>query len=128
MEETRHRLILGTLALLAGMSSHAASAATAFTYNGRLTEADGYPVSGPVELEIRFYAVAKDGSPLVPVQDFEDVKLDEGIFEVSLEFTDAQLHTIFPNVSTATYVEVKDVTHKKTYSRQLFSAVPYALK
>lgn len=100
-----------------------------FSYSGRLVEASGKPVDGPVDIKLRFYRAESGGEPIaVDITTFTGVVLNEGVFQVTLSsLTDAQYHTVF-SATEATWIEVTDVTNNIVYPRQKFSIVPYALK
>ena len=59
------RLSIVMLLLLAAPARLLAQGAT-FTYQGRLTAADGSPAVGPVDLKFNFYTVSSGGTPLLP--------------------------------------------------------------
>lgn len=124
--------VLRTLILLAGtfFSVEARADLMSLSYGGRLVEASGRPVPGPVDIQVDFYRAASDNSPIAGVssQTISNVALDQGVFQVSLALTDADFHKIFPSPSVATYIEIRDTTHNVVFPRQLFSVVPYALK
>jgi hypothetical protein len=58
----------------------------------------------------------------------DEVVLHDGVFQVELTISDAEAAAIFADPSTPVYIEVKDVTHGKTYPRQRFNVIPYALR
>ena len=97
-------------------------------YSGRIVEPSGKPFEGPVNLNVLFYHVSSEGSPIIDSLAFSNVELDNGIFQISFSsLTDEQLHEVFSG-SDPVYIEIVDTTHSVTYPRQNFSIVPYALK
>ena len=103
--------------------------ATSITYGGRLTEPDGRPTAGPVDLEVAFYKDQEDGAPLVSGSFFySKVPLINGLFSIELSMSDEDFHQVFAGDSSDTWIEVKDASNSRVYPRQAFSPVPYALK
>jgi hypothetical protein len=133
-----HRIEIKLLFLLwffvfvaTNLSSGATAAATAsgFTYTGRLTQSNGAPLTGPVDLQINFFNTLTDGIPLgSSPYFFAAVTLDEGRFQIQIPLTGTDINLIFPDTNADTFIEVTNATDRKTYPRQRFSLVPYALK
>ena len=120
---------LAALIVVLTVASHATADTTALSFVGRMTEADGRPVVGPVKVEVRFFrSIGSDDEVSVDPLVFDSVDLDDGVFNLPLALTDAKLHIVFANTSTAVFIQVKDVTHQRVYPRQALSPVPYALK
>ena len=104
-------------------------AAPSFNYGGRLAKADGSPVTGPVDLEVRFYDASTAGNVLgASVYAFPATPLSSGVFEIEIAPTASEMASLFPDPSSATWIEITDKSNNRTYPRQKFSAVPYALK
>ena len=107
----------------------AAATTSGFTYTGRLTQSNGAPLSGPVDLQINFFNTLTDGIPLgSSPYFFAAVALDEGQFQIEILLTGSDINLIFPDTNADTFIEVTNATDRKTYPRQRFSLVPYALK
>lgn len=101
---------------------------TPMSYSGRVTSSNGRPLSGTLDLRIRFFRTATGGSELgASPYSYNDVVLKDGIFQIDLNIPAGDLHSIFA-ADLPTWIEIEDVTHQKTYPRQRFSPVPYALK
>ena len=98
------------------------------SYSGRLTDAAGKPLDGPTKLQINFYR-SVSGNDVVAVAPlvFDKLELKDGVFQVSLTLSAANYNTVFSE-SDSVWLEVKDLKSAKTYPRQRFGAVPYALK
>ncbi|MBC7532047.1 MAG: tail fiber domain-containing protein [Oligoflexus sp.] len=94
-------------------------------YGGRLSAANGAPISGPIEIIASFYS-SQDAGTLLGTQSFPAISLQDGIFSLALTLSNAQFHSIFS--SPEVWIEINDNTHGKIYPRQRYSAVPYALK
>jgi hypothetical protein len=95
-------------------------------YGGRLTQANGEPVTGPVNMTVRFYTSPIGGAPVGPSLDFPATPLVEGIFQLALSLDSTQQAQVFGDGDHAVYVEV--AAKGKTYPRQRFLAVPFALR
>ncbi len=105
------------------------AAPLSITYSGRMTEVTGKPIAGPVDLKVQFFR-SRTGTDEVTVGPltFPQVALAEGLFEIDITMSDTDFHTLFPATFEDTWIQVTDLTHKKTYTRQAFSPVPFALK
>ncbi|NBX81482.1 hypothetical protein EBQ90_00090, partial [bacterium] len=60
--------------------------------------------------------------------DTYSVTLVSGVFSQTINLSAADFHTVFPDSTTGTWVQVQDMTAGTTYPRQQFTTVPYALK
>jgi hypothetical protein len=103
------------------------ASALPLSYGGRLVEADGAPRKGKVDLEINFYDAAENGrklgnSPYL----FAATPLEQGIFNIEIDLSDAEVAAIFQSAQAPVWVEVTD--NGRIYPRQRYSIVPYALK
>lgn len=94
-------------------------------YGGRLTQSNGHPLSGSVTLVASFYASATGGSSLAS-QIFNAVPLSDGIFNLTIELTPTEFHTVFS--ASEVWIEISDTSSGKNYPRQRFTAVPFAFK
>jgi len=76
----------GILAVVAGLATAArAQSATAFTYQGRLSQS-GQAVSGNVDLRFRLFSFPVGGSQLGPDAVHTNVANSAGVFSVALDF------------------------------------------
>ncbi len=108
-------------------------AADSLSYSGRLVNANGSPVAGPVNLQ---FDLSYTDAPAVVVctKDITGVALTNGVFHVKLEFlaadcggdTLAKVLTDTPAGETVA-IKVTDETNGKAYSAQALHAMPYAL-
>ena len=113
--------------LLLSASSSALADPFAFSYGGRLTEATGKPVEGPIKVEVSFFALETGGTPLGSVvQTNSAVPLHQGVFNLTIALSANDFHGIFSDFSLPVWIEVKDATHNKIYPRQKFNMVPTA--
>lgn len=102
-----------------------------FSYGGRITYSNGAPLQGPIDISVSFFN-SVDGNDLIsqPVS-IQNVKLDQGVFQIEIILSDTQFNTIFPNSAQPVYIEVSARTLSGEVfvePRQKFSFVPYALK
>ena len=95
-------------------------------YGGRLGESSGAPVEGPVSMSVRFYTTATGGAPVGPTLEYSETPLVDGMFQLTLSLNDLQISQVFGAGNHTIYVEV--AAQGKTYPRQKFLAVPYALR
>ena len=115
-------------ALVSAVEVAQAAVPTELTYMGRLIDATGKPLAGPIDLEASFYRAADGGDAVGgTVLEFPGVTLNKGVFQIDLKLTDSEMNVIFDN-SSDVYVQIVDKTNHKTYSRQKYGVVPYALK
>src|SRR5262245_6498888 len=99
-----------TAALLVSASLTAEiAAAVPFTYGGRMTEANGKPIDGPIDLQVNFYHRESGGAPRGPSPiTVQSVKLVQGVFQLSLDLSVAELHEIFTDFDQAVWIEIND--------------------
>ncbi len=100
--------------------------ANSISYSGRLTEANGKPIAGPVELLIKFYSSATGGSPLLGELTKSNVSLQDGVFQVDLDLNSSELTTILGNGTSPVFIEITQGS--VAHPRQRFMAVPFALR
>jgi len=79
------RIHPSVLSLLFTSTLSAAPLGTAFTYQGRLTEA-GQPATGSYDLRLAVYAAASGGSPLAGPLTHAAVPVTNGLFTIALDF------------------------------------------
>ncbi|MCX6106950.1 MAG: hypothetical protein NTY08_14085, partial [Proteobacteria bacterium] len=122
------RLYVFSLAFAASSISVSQAYAAPFSvaYSGRLTQATGAPVDGPVDVSVKFWNAAVSGSTLTAPVEFTAVDLNSGIFSLPLELSAEQVQQIFGDVSGPVFIEI--TAAGKTYPRQQYSFVPYALR
>jgi hypothetical protein len=117
----------GSLLALASQTS-AQDAGTAFTYQGRLTDA-GAPANGPYDFQFLLYTDAVGGTQVGPIATIDDVDLVDGLFTISLDFGpgsfagDARfLETgIRPGASTGAYTALAAREELKPAPHAVFS-------
>jgi hypothetical protein len=94
---------------------------------GRISDSSGVPRTGPIDLEIKFFPSDTGGSQLGSTVFKESIALSQGMFSVMLELSSSEKSKIFGSGKNV-WVEFTDATNQQTYPRQLFSAVPYAMR
>jgi hypothetical protein len=78
-------LTLALIATLAGSLSAQTPLGTAFTYQGRLTEAGG-AANGLYDLELKLYDASIGGTLVASLPPLEDVSVVNGLFTVTVDF------------------------------------------
>ncbi|NBU73562.1 MAG: hypothetical protein EBS53_19325, partial [Bacteroidetes bacterium] len=121
--------------LVVGLVGPAFSVPFTFTYSGRLLDTStGNPITGTRSIKITFWTASSGGSQLAAnaqtgvTNDTYSVSLVSGVFSQTINLSAANFHTVFPDSTTGTWVQVQDMTAGTTYPRQQFTTVPYALK
>lgn len=79
-------LILGALALCIAVSCAQAAPAAAFTYQGKLTDAAGQPLSGAYDMSFKLFDAATNGSQIGSTVSLAGVNVSDGLFTVILDF------------------------------------------
>jgi hypothetical protein len=79
------RLLVLLPLLLAGLAAHSAPLGTAFTYQGRLTDASG-PANGRYDFQFTLYDSVTNGSVVAGPLTTTSVGVSNGLFTVSLDF------------------------------------------
>ena len=111
-----------------------ASAVDSLSYSGRLVNADGSPVSGPVKLEFKLGYTTTPFSALC-TKEIDNVPLTKGVFHLKLNFDPAAdcgnlpMTNILSNVPAGESIalQVRDVTNSKTYSLQAIHSIPTSI-
>ena len=80
----KRTFILGTVAVVV-LSGSAAALDTAFSYQGRLSDA-GSPANGDYDFQFILYTAEIGGSQVGPVLYGDDVQVIDGFFTVYLDF------------------------------------------
>ena len=121
------------LLLLLILAIPQAFAVSGLSYSGRLVNADGSGVAGPVDLR---FELIYSGSPgtIRCSKDLANVTLSKGVFHVKFDYSNADcngtaLKTIVQNTPAAETlsVRVSDLTTPKAYSFQAVQMVPYSV-
>ena len=121
-----------TLRIAAGLVCFALSSevavAASFTlnYSGRLTRSDGSPVEGPVAIQVKFWNSSTDGAQIGQSLEYPGINLSAGVFALELVFSADQVAAVFGDGTSPVYIEI--TSENKTYPRQQFSYVPFALR
>jgi hypothetical protein len=116
-------LVLLAIGLLLPLSAQALS--TAFTYQGRLTQAGTAP-TGSFDLQFTLYDAALDGTPIGTPVTCTAVPVTKGLFTVALDFGGAS----FPGDDRWLAIAVKPAggeTYTTLSPRQPLTPTPYAL-
>jgi len=94
-------------------------AETTITYQGQLQDADG-PYSGIVDMSFELFDAETAGSSVGPMLERDNVTLEEGLFQVELDFGDQPYET-------GLYLEVR-VDGQALEPRQPIHAAPLAIR
>lgn len=118
---------MAVLSLRLSSGVQAASVATAFTYEGRLSQAN-LPANGTFDFRFSLYATEVAGSPIQPPIEPSNITTVNGEFSVTLDFGidafDAQARWIEIAVRPASSVSAE---YTRLAPRQPITAVPYAV-
>ncbi len=99
------------------------------SYSGRLVNANGSPVAGPVNLLVEL-SYTNAPSTILCSQNFSNIALSNGVFHLKLDLNcgASTLPDIFLAVPAgeAAALRVTDITHSKTYSFQAVYSMPFA--
>lgn len=124
----KFRIFLAAFFIIVFFSSAADASPYSISYSGRITNDAGAPIEGPVNIEVKFFRSESGTDEVgVTVPEFTNILLNEGVFQISISLTGAEFNTVFTSTDQ-TWIQIKDSTNNVIYPRQLFSAVPYALK
>ena len=96
------------------------------SYSGRLTQADGAPVSGPVDVSVKFWSAAEVGNTLGAPIELTNIPLNQGVFTIQLDLIPPQITAVFGQGADPVFIEI--TAAGKTYPRQQYSYVPFALR
>ena len=98
------------------------------TYQGRIANSIGTPLSGSVDLEVRFFDAETGGTEKLGARFYPTVPLTAyGVFSLSLALSESESNSLL-GASGDLWFEVKDVTHNTVFPRQKITAVPYAMR
>jgi hypothetical protein len=61
------------------------------SYSGRLTNAHGKPIDGPVDISVKFWTSTTGGIQLGPTVDFTGITLAQGVFQLNIALKPQQL-------------------------------------
>jgi len=114
-------LVLWSLASIPALANN-----QTLSYSGRLTNAHGKPLDGPVDISVKFWTSTTGGTQLGPTVDFTGITLAQGVFQLNIALKPQQLTQVFGDGSTPVFVEV--TAQGKVYPRQQFLATPFALR
>ena len=104
----------------------AQSGTYSLSYSGRLTQADGAPVSGPVDVTVKFWTAVAGGNALTAPIELTNTELNQGVFTLAIDLNPAQVTAVFGLGTDPVFIEI--TAAGKTYPRQQYSFVPFALR
>jgi hypothetical protein len=94
---------------------------------GRVVDKDGKPAEGPIDIEARFFDESTKGEQVGPTITMTAVVLVDGVFNAPLKLNEAEKSAVF-GTGKPIYLQLTDLTNKKTFTRQQFGAVPFAMR
>jgi hypothetical protein len=104
----------------------APAAAADLAYAGRLIDAAGAPLAGPVDITLRFYRSAEGSDQVGPTKTMDGVALEGGLFQLTIRLEAQDEAALFGDGTALVYVEIEAAGRR--YPRQLFNHVPLALR
>jgi uncharacterized protein YdbL (DUF1318 family) len=113
------------ITLVAGLWAGLASGQD-FSYSGRIVDSAGNPLVGPVDLKVELFATETGGKPVVTLPIYSSIKLNQGVFQISITLSQAELDAAFDQ--SETWIQITDATNARTFPRQKFKSIPLALK
>ncbi|MBM4253545.1 MAG: hypothetical protein FJ146_16375, partial [Deltaproteobacteria bacterium] len=114
------------LGLLFTHESVAAASYFPLVYAARLTNANGSPIDGPLDIDVRFYTAETGGTQLGQNYPYTGVFPTNGVISLNINLMSSQVEAIFGDGSEPVFIEI--TAGGKTYPRQKYSYVPLALR
>jgi hypothetical protein len=115
------------LTALLGSGKVEASSSFDLGYGGRLADGEGRPIDGPIEIVLEFFQTQDGGQPIGGRYRFPNTPLVDGVFALTIRLNSTDSTAIFGSTGEV-WVQITDATNQRTFPRQYFSAVPYALR
>ena len=106
-------------------------AADSLSYSGRLVQANGAPVAGPVTIRAQL-AYTNALSTILCTEDIPNVVLTKGVFHLKLNLdcsaSGLTLNQVLAQAPAgeSIAIQIRDMTNSKTYSFQAVHSIPYA--
>ncbi len=127
------RKLLLELILSIGLCSISADlfAADSLSYSGRLVQANGAPVAGPVTIRAEL-AYTNALSTILCTEDIPNVALTKGVFHVKLNLdctaSGLSLNQVLAQAPAgeSVAIQIRDMTNSKSYSFQALHSIPYS--
>ncbi len=106
--------------IMAGSASGAEGRVMPFT--GRLVDDLGHPIAGQVDLNVLFFRTeaAPEAISNTPLK-FSQIPLADGVFHITLNFTEADVRALFPMTASVAFLQIQDLTHARTYRKHPIS-------
>jgi len=91
-------------------------------FTGRLVDDLGHPIAGQVDLNVLFFRTEAALEPIsnTPLK-FSQIPLTDGVFHITLNFTEADIHALFPMTASIAFLQMQDLTHTRTYRKHPIS-------
>ena len=87
-------------------------------FTGRLVDDLGHPITGQVDLNVLFFRTEAALEPITntPLK-FSQIPLTDGVFHITLNFTEADIQALFPMSASVAFLQIQDLTHTRTYRK-----------
>src|SRR5690606_37949507 len=89
------------------------------SYSGCITEKDGRPKKGPIQLDLNFYRSEDVNDAPIHTIKYPDLALAEGVFQVAIQLNEFDAHQVF-NGSDPVWIGVE--VDGVSYPRQKYMA------
>ena len=132
MDRFSQKICIATIAclfsgwLITSQTALAQSGTYSLSYSGRLTQADGAPLIGPVDVTVKFWTAVSGGTALTAPIELTNIDLNQGVFTIPLDLNPAQVTAVFGQGADPVFIEI--TASGKTYPRQQYSYVPFAFR
>ena len=125
---SRLRFLYGhlLLAVACGASASARAAIFDLSYSGRIVDNNGMPLTGPIDVTVRFFGSISGGDQLGESISYPGVATSDGILQLMISLNEGQQTAIFGDGTRRVYIEMEAAG--KVYPRQSYAAVPMALR
>ena len=107
-------------------SAPARAAVFDLSYSGRIVDSNGMPLTGPVDVTVRFFGSISGSDQLGATIRYPEVATSDGILQLMISLNEGQQTAIFGDGTRRVYIEIEAAG--KVYPRQSYAAVPMALR
>lgn len=98
-----------------------------FQIEGRVTTAEGVPLSQEMDVRIQFFASETTPDQKIPEKSLYNVSVVEGFFKITVPLGGSEYGDLFDN-DGALWYSLHSYTHGITFPRQKWGSVPYAMR
>lgn len=108
------------------LSKSAKASPYSLQYSGRIAASQGQLISGTIDLKVQFFDGLLSSTEKITEKVIYGVNVENGMFSLSMNVPKAERNLLFD--STATWIQITDLTHNEILPRKIWSAVPYAFR